>query len=148
MVEVWDDDGGQIVGKLDDFVDKYTLTITRDADPNPKSVRQETKKLSGKRSSMTVTVTLYCGPNYLIPDCRTYCASRNDSLGHYQCNFTAGRKECYEGWYDPLTDCVKKKKVCTPRNDTLGHYNCDAISGEIVCLDGWTGDNCTQGNIT
>ena len=94
---------------------------------------------------MTVTVTLHCGPNYLVPDCGTYCVSRNDSLGHYQCNFTVGRKVCNDGWYDPFTDCVKKKKVCIPRNDSLGHYNCDPASGEILCLDGWTGDNCTEG---
>ena len=94
---------------------------------------------------MIVTVTLYCGPNYLVPDCDTYCMSRNDSLGHYQCNFTAGRKECIDGWYDPLTGCVRKKKVCIPRNDSLGHYNCDPVSGEMLCLDGWTGDNCTEG---
>lgn len=133
------------MGALHDYVDKYTLTIARDADPDAKSAMQEPKKLCGARSCMTVTVTLHCGANYLEPDCHTYCVSRNDSLGHYQCNFTAGRKVCYDGWYDPLTDCVKKKKVCIPRNDSFAHYNCDPVSGEILCLDGWTGDNCTQG---
>lgn len=142
-VEVWDDDGGQIVGALHDYVDKYTFTITRDADPDVKSVMQETKKLCGTRSCMTVIVTLHCGSNYLVPDCHTYCVSRNDGLGHYQCNFTAGRKVCHDGWYDPFTDCVKKKKVCIPRNDSFAHYNCDPVSGDKLCLDGWTGDNCT-----
>lgn len=133
------------MGALHDYVDKYTLIIARDADPDAKSAMQEPKKLCGARSCMTVTVTLHCGANYLVPDCHTYCVSRNDSLGHYQCNFTAGRKVCHDGWYDPLTDCVKKKKVCIPRNDSFAHYNCDPVSGEILCLDGWTGDNCTQG---
>ena len=146
VVEVWDDDGSQIVGKLHDFVDKYTLTITRDADPDPKFDTQEIKTLCGKRSCMTVIVTLHCATSYLVPDCGMYCVSRNDSLGHYHCNYTAGRKECDEGWYDPSTDCVKKKKVCAPRNDSSGHYSCDPVSGEKFCLDGWTGDNCTQGN--
>ena len=145
VVEVWDDDGGQIVGALHDYVDKYTLTIARDAYPDAKSAMQETKKLCGARSCMTVTVTLHCGDNYLVPDCHTYCASRNDSLGHYQCNFTAGRKVCHDGWYDPFTDCVKERKVCIPRNDSFGHYNCNPVSGEMLCLDGWTGDNCTHG---
>ena len=147
MVEVWDDDGSQIVGKLHDFVDKYTLTLNKlqSAYPDPQSSIEQMKKLCGKTSCMTVTVTLYCGPNYLVPDCLTYCVSRNDSLGHYHCNYTVGRKVCHEGWYDPLTDCVKKKKFCTARNDSMGHYNCDPISGEKLCLDGWTGENCTQG---
>ncbi|XP_015751752.1 PREDICTED: uncharacterized protein DDB_G0271670-like [Acropora digitifera] len=93
---------------------------------------------------MIVTITLYCGPNYLVPDCRSYCVSRNDSLGHYRCNYVSGRKLCLEGWYDPLTNCVKKRKYCTPRNDSIGHYSCDANSGEKMCLNGWTGKNCTQ----
>ena len=102
------------MGALHDYVDKYTLTIARDADPDAKSAMQEPKKLCGARSCMTVTVTLHCGANYLVPDCHTYCVSRNDSLGHYQCNFTAGRKVCHDGWYEPLTDCVKKKKGTSP----------------------------------
>ena len=146
VIEVWDDDSGQIAGSLHDFVDKYTLTLSqlRSADPDLQSATQQTKKLCGKRSCMTVTVTLYCGPNYLVPECRTYCMSHNDSLGHYNCNYTAGRKICHDGWYDPLSDCVKKRKICTPRNDSLGHYNCDPVSGEKLCLSGWTGENCTQ----
>ena len=147
VVEVWDDDGGHIVGALHDFVDKYTLTLSpgRSAYPDSKSSNEQTKKLCGKGSCMTVTVTLYCGFGYLVPDCRSYCVSRNDSLGHYQCNYTAGRKVCHEGWYDPLTNCVKKRKFCIPRNDSTGHYSCDPASGEKLCLHGWTGNNCTQG---
>ena len=146
-MEVWDDDGGHIVGALHDFVDKYTLTLNQlqSVYPDAKSSIDRTKNLCGKRSCMTLAVTLYCGPNYLVPDCRAHCVSRDDSFGHYQCNYTVGRKICQEGWYDPVTNCIKRRKLCTPRNDSLGHFNCDSISGEMLCLDGWTGENCTEG---
>ena len=146
VVEVWDDDSGHIVGASHDFVDKYTLTLDkgRVMYPDVKPSKEKTEKLCGKRSCMIVTVTLYCGPNFLVPDCRSYCASRNDSLGHYRCNYVSGRKLCLEGWYDPLTNCVKKRKYCVPRNDSTGHYSCDPTSGEKMCLNGWTGENCTQ----
>lgn len=146
VVEVWDDDSGHIVGASHDFVDKYTSTLDngRIIYPDVKSSKEKSEKLCGKRSCMIVTITLYCGPNFLVPDCRSYCVSRNDSLGHYRCNYVSGRKLCLEGWYDPQTNCVKKRKYCTPRNDSIGHYSCDANSGEKMCLNGWTGKNCAQ----
>ena len=142
VVEVWDDDDGHIVGALHDFVDKYTLPLNKARNViRIQSSIETTQKLCGKRSCLTVNVTLYCRPKYLVPDCRAYCVSRNDSLGHYDCNYTSGNKQCHEGWYDPFTNCVK---FCTPTNDSTGHYNCDRNSGEKLCMDGWTGDNCTK----
>ena len=78
MVEVWDDDGCHIIGALHDFVDKYTLTLNQlqSVYPDAKSSIDGTEKLCGKRLCMTIGVTLYYGPHYLVPDCRTYCVTQ------------------------------------------------------------------------
>lgn len=147
VVEIWDDDGGFIVGKLADFVDKYTLIETTAPESNKSSSRPRDKKLCGKRSCTNVKIRVYCDDHYLIPECTEYCVPRDsDEEGHYWCDYDLGRKVCHEGWYDTLTNCTKKKKECTPRNDTIGgHYDCDQESGEKICLSGWMGSNCTQG---
>ena len=70
VVEVWDDASGHIVGASHDFIDKYTSTLDngRIIYPDVKSSKEKTEKLCGKRSCMIVTITLYCGPNFLVPD--------------------------------------------------------------------------------
>lgn len=82
---------------------------------------------------------VYCDDFYFAPNCSTYCKSRDDSTGHYTCNYTLGRKVCREGWYGK--DCLV---YCRPRNDSSGHYMCNEM-GQKLCLDGWIGGNCTQG---
>ncbi|XP_032220268.2 mucin-5AC [Nematostella vectensis] len=145
VVEVWDEDGSNIAGKLPDFVDKYTLAINSHPDRDQTASTFATHRLCGKRSCMNVHVLLYCDQNYLIPQCTEYCVSRDSDLeGHYVCDYVQGRKVCREGWYDAVSNCTKKKKECTPRNDTGGHFGCDPESGEKLCLEGWTGSNCTQ----
>ena len=88
---------------------------------------------------------IYCDRNYLIPSCEEYCVFKNDTSGHYRCDYVHGRKVCLEGWYE--NDCLKKKRHCKPRDDELGHYKCHPITGEIVCLDGWRNETskCTKG---
>lgn len=90
VVEVWDDDGGQIVGVFYDYVDKYIFIIVCDVDLDVKFVMQEFKKLCGVRLCMIVIVILYCGVNYFVLDCYMYCVLCNDSFGYYQCNFIVG----------------------------------------------------------
>lgn len=79
---------------------------------------------------------VFCNANFFIPDCTTYCTPRNDSSGHYTCDFTRGQKVCLPGWYG--MDCLT---YCIPRNDTLGHYSCDS-NGQIKCLKNWYGKEC------
>lgn len=146
-IEVWDDDSDQLIGKLDDFVDKYTLIVNRKPSKNKKTSLAEAKKLCGKHSCTNIKTEVYCDDKYLVPECNEYCISHDNDLGHYNCDYDNGFKVCLEGWYDSLSNCTKKKKECTPRNDTAGHYNCDHISGEKICLSGWMGVNCTQGII-
>jgi len=148
-VEVWDDDGGQLIGKLDDLVDKYTLVVTDTPAKNKASSSSKDKKLCGQRSCTNIKTQVYCDDNYLIPQCKEYCVSRdNDAEGHYTCDFDLGLKVCLDGWYDASSNCTKKKKQCTPRNDTAGHYDCNPESGEQVCHTGWMGINCTQGRLS
>ena len=144
-VEVWDYDQNQPISKVDDFVDRYSFDFIETPDPNEQTATSQSRKLSGRHTYMNVIIRLFCDENYLVPDCRTYCILRDNDGGHYRCNYTAGAKVCLEGWYDPTTNCVKKKKYCVPKNDTSGHYECDPVSGEKICFQGWTGLNCTEG---
>ena len=143
-MEVWDNDAEHIIGKLHDFVDKYSLSFKNGADVGKDRATSHSHTFRGRRSHMEVTLKVFCDVNYLIPDCQSYCAPRNNTDGHFTCDYAAGVKLCLDGWYDPGTDCVKKKKFCVPLNSTLGHYECNPVSGEKICLPGWDGANCTE----
>ena len=87
---------------------------------------------------------VYCDNGYLIPSCEEHCSSTNNLIGHYDCDFVNGKKQCQDGWHGD--NC---SNYCLPRNDDLGHYTCDNRTGNIVCLPGWKnkGANCTDGKM-
>ena len=87
---------------------------------------------------------LSCDANYLIPTCAEHCVDKNDSTGHYNCNYQTGTKDCLEGWYGSC--CLEKKKDCLPRNDQHGHYRCHPRTGDKICLNGWRDplSDCTK----
>ena len=145
-VEVWDDDDGKLIGELDDLIDKYSLNFKQPAEQNKDSAYQHHYVLRGQQSSFSIIVKVYCDSTYLIPSCKTPCVARDDELGHFMCNYTAGQKVCLEGWWDIAANCTKKKRFCERQNDTvMGHYECNPVSGAKICHDGWTGKNCTEG---
>lgn len=93
--------------------------------------------MSGKgHSFLNVGVKVFCDASFFIPDCTTYCTPRDDSSGHYSCDFTRGLKVCLPGWYG--RHCLT---YGMPLNDTLGHYSCDS-NGQIKCLNNWYGKDC------
>ena len=134
---MWDNDDGNIVGQNKDFVDRYSLTIQTNPSPNLASATAKRHKLTGPGYSyLNVEVKVFCDANYFVPDCTTYCVSRDDNTGHYTCDYIRGQKVCLSGWYG--NDCLT---YCMARNDTLGHYSCDG-NGQRHCLDNWYGQDC------
>lgn len=46
--------------------------------------------------------------NYYGRRCEVYCQSRDDDLGHYECD-SQGNKICMTGYYDNETNCTTCK---------------------------------------
>ncbi|XP_048577079.1 uncharacterized protein LOC116601640 [Nematostella vectensis] len=138
-VEVWDDDGKNIIGGNNDFVDQYQLMLSGPVSPSQASARRQQHRMTGRQSHLNIEAKLYCDANYLVPDCSEHCVSRDDDQGHYICDYVNGRRLCREGWHGRA--CLV---WCIPRNDTSGRYMCDD-EGAKICLEGWTGVNCTEG---
>lgn len=58
----------------------------------------------GDNKTLVVKASLNCGKGFLLPDCMTSCAPRNDTLGHYKCDNWG--KICLPGWKDVSKDCT------------------------------------------
>ena len=131
-VEVWEEDSTS----SNDLIDRYSLAIQTNPSPSHFAASRR-HKLSGKgHSFLNVGVKVFCDASFFIPDCTTYCTPRDDSSGHYSCDFTRGLKVCLPGWYG--RHCLT---YGMPLNDTLGHYSCDS-NGQIKCLNNWYGKDC------
>lgn len=88
---------------------------------------------SGSRMTLTFQMRVTCVVNYYGSNCTTFCNSRNDGYGHYECNKTDGSKICLEGWKNPENYCMEA--VCKRCIHGICKNNCS-------CHEGWTGPSC------
>ncbi|XP_073818444.1 protein serrate isoform X2 [Musca autumnalis] len=91
----------------------------------------------GRNARITYRVRVQCAATYYNTTCTTFCRSRNDRFGHYDCG-PQGEKICLNGW----TGDNCEKAICKLGCDPV-HGKCDK-PGECDCRPGWQGPLCNE----
>ena len=58
-----------------------------------------------ENSRIELSFRLQCTNSFYGSNCTTFCMSRNDSEGHYDCG-PDGERICLSGWSDPSRNCT------------------------------------------
>ena len=90
--------------------------------------------LTGKVSTLNISITIYCSENHYGRDCTTYCFIEHNKKQF--CNKSTGQKQCMKDYFG--VNCT----IYCHANET-DRYTCNVNTGEKICFQDYYGVNCT-----
>ena len=100
VVVIDDDNGLTDDDPVDTFIVHQTLSST-----SPTRKTTFTGQRQTKPTTLDLSFTVQCDPNFYGARCSVYCQDTNSESGHYTCG-SSGERVCLEGWTNPVQHCL------------------------------------------
>lgn len=95
--------------EIQPLVVEFQITLDIPHDPASMAISTITRTSRdprGQGKSIRLTFDLECVDDFYGSDCGTFCAARDDALGHFTCD-SSGDLICLDGFTDPSTNCTE-----------------------------------------